>query len=77
MLNAVQIIHYSVCSQCMRPLCNKATSVWKLYNQLLELATVDLYGHDGEWLNCLAIISRFVNMDPVRPENSGVFVFSL
>ena len=44
---------------------------------MLELATIDLYGHDGKWLNCLATISKFVTTDPVRPGNSGVFVFSL
>ena len=48
-----------------------------LYKRTLELATIGLYGHDGEWLNCLAAISKFVTTHPVRPENSGVFVLSL
>ena len=44
---------------------------------MLELATIGLYGHDlGEWLNCLATISKFVTTDPVRPGNSGS-LFSL
>ena len=44
---------------------------------MLELATIGLYVHDGEWLNCLATISKFVTTAPVRPGNSGVFVSSL
>ena len=43
---------------------------------MLELATICLYGHDGEWLNDLVTISKFVTTAPVRPGNSGVVVFS-
>ena len=45
--------------------------------RMLELATVGLYGHDCEWLNYRATISKFVTTAPVRPGNRGVFVFSL
>ena len=44
---------------------------------MLELATVGLYGDDGEWLNYLATTSKFATTAPVRPGNSRVFVFSL
>ena len=48
----------------------------RLDKRMLELATIGLYGQDGEWLNCLATISNFVTTD-TRPGNSVVFVFSL
>ena len=66
MLNAVQIINCNVCSQGMRQ-----------DKRMIEVATIGLYGHDREWLNCLATISKFVTTNPVRPGNSGVFAFSL
>ena len=66
MLNAVQIINCNVCSQGMRP-----------DKQMMEVATTGLYGHDRVWLNCFVTISKFVTTNPVRPGNSGVFVFSL
>ena len=49
----------------------------RLDKRTLELATVGLYGHDGEWLHYLANISKFVTTASVRPENNWVFVFSL
>ena len=66
MLNAVQIINCNVCSQGMIQ-----------DKRMLELATIGLYSHDGEWLSCLATISKFETTNPVRPGNSGVFVFCL
>ena len=66
MLNAVKVINCNVCSQRMRQ-----------DKRMLELATIGLYGHDGERLNCLATISKFLTTDHMRPGNSGVFVFSL
>ena len=66
MLNAVQIINYNVCSEGMRQ-----------DKRMLELATTGVYGYDGEWLNCLATISKYVTTNPVRPRNSWAFVFSL
>ena len=66
LLNAVQIINCSVCSQGMT-----------LDKRMLKLATIGLYGHDGEWPNCPMTISKFVITNPVRPGNSGVLVFSL
>ena len=57
--------------------CNVCLQGMRLDKRMLELATSGLYGHDGEWLNCLATISKFVFTNPVRPGNSGVFVFSL
>ena len=44
---------------------------------MLELATVGLYGHDGEWLDYLVTISKFVTTAPVRPGNIGVFELSM
>ena len=49
----------------------------RLDKRMLDLATIGLYGHDGEWLNCLATISKFVTTAPVRPGDSGFFVFSM
>ena len=66
MLNAVQVINCNVCSQGMGQ-----------DKRMLELTTIGLYGHDGEWLNCFATISKFVTTDHMRPGSSGVFVFSL
>ena len=74
MLNAVyQIIHRYVCSQGTRPL-YKASPACKTDKRMLELASVGLYGHDGEWR---ATISKFVSTAPVILRNSAVFVFSL
>ena len=64
MLTAIQIINCNVCSQGMRQ-----------DKRMLELATIVLYGHDGEWLSCLATITKFLTTNPVRPGNSGSLCF--
>ena len=54
----------------------KASHAERLDKRMLELATVGLYGNDGEWLNYRATI-QFVTTTPVRPGNRRVFVVSL